>query len=99
MIVVTGQISADQETLPSLYARLKELCDPSRAEDGCIFYHMAMEDAEKGIILAVESWRDQQALQVHLEQPAVLRLLSDFEGKYSNQVQIHEVSSTQTLSV
>lgn len=99
MIVITGQIFTDQETLPKLYARLKQLCEPSRAEEGCLFYHMAMEDEEKGVILAVEGWRDTEALQAHLALPDIVRLLSDFEGKFSNDVQIHEVSSTQKLSV
>lgn len=99
MIVITGQIFTDPETLPTLYARLKALCDPTRAEDGCLFYHMAMEDPEKGIILAAEAWRDTEALQVHLAQPGITKLLSDFADRFSNDVQIHEVSSSQKLSV
>lgn len=95
MIVITGQLFTDQETLPHLYARLKELCEPSRAEDGCLFYHMAMEDEEKGIILAAEGWRDMAALEAHLALPAIAKLLADFEGKFSNKVSIHEVSATQ----
>ena len=97
MIVITGQIFTDQETLPHLYARLKELCEPSRAEDGCLFYHMAMEDEGRGVILAVEGWRDMDALQAHLGLPAIGKLLTDFEGKFSNNVSIHEVSSTQKM--
>lgn len=97
MIVITGQIFTDQETLPHLYARLKELCEPSRAEDGCLFYHMAMEDETKGAILAVEAWRDMDALQAHLALPAIGKLLADFEGKFSNDISIHEVSVTQKM--
>lgn len=95
MIVVTGRIHTDADTLPHLYARLKALCEPSRAEDGCAFYHMGMEDEEKGIIMAMEGWRDMGALNTHLAQPGVLALLSDFEGKYSNDVSVHTVSETQ----
>jgi len=28
----------------------------------------------------MEAWRDMDALTVHLAQPAIVRLLSDFEG-------------------
>lgn len=97
MIVITGQIFTDKETLPHLYARLKELCEPSRAEDGCLFYHMAMEDEENAVILATEGWRDMAALQAHLSLPAITELLSDFAGKFSNDVHIHEVSSSQKM--
>jgi len=99
MIVITGQIFTDQETLPKLYARLKALCEPTRAEDGCLFYHMAMENGDAGTILAAEGWRDTDALQAHLAQPAITALLSDFAGSFTNDVQIHEVSSSQQLSV
>ncbi|ARS29450.1 putative quinol monooxygenase [Sphingomonas sp. KC8] len=95
MIVVTGQIFTDPKTLPALFARLQALCEPSRAEDGCLFYHMGLEDAEKGIIMAMEGWRDMEALQTHLALPAIASLLADFDGKYTNQVTIHEVTSSQ----
>jgi len=97
MIVVTGQIFTDEDTLPALYARLKALCEPSRREDGCLFYHMGMEDEERCIIMAMEGWRDMQALQTHLALPAIAELLADFEGKYANEVQIHEVTSSQKM--
>lgn len=99
MIVITGQIFTGPDTLPALYARLKALCEPSRAEDGCIFYHMAMEDAERGVIMAMEGWRDQAALDAHLALPAIAALLEDFEGKFSNDVQIHQVTGSQRLSI
>ncbi len=99
MIVITGQIFTDADTLPALYARLKALCEPSRAEDGCIFYHMAMEDAERGVIMAMEGWRDQAALDTHLALPAIAALLEDFAGKFSNDVQIHQVTGSQRLGI
>jgi quinol monooxygenase YgiN len=43
----------------------------------------------------MEAWRDMDALTVHLAQPAIVRLLSDFEGQYSNDVSVHMVSATQ----
>ncbi len=99
MIVITGQIFTDPETLPRLYARLKALCEPSREEDGCLFYHMAMEDPNGGVIMAMEGWRDQASLDAHLALPAIAALLDDFGGKFSNDVQIHEVTGSQRLTL
>lgn len=99
MIVITGQIITDRETLPHLYARLKSLCEPSRQEDGCTFYHMAMEDEDQGIIMAMEGWRDKAALEAHLALPAIVALQKDFAGKYRNDVQIHDVTQSQRLVV
>lgn len=99
MIVITGQIFTDQETLPDLYARLKAFEEPTRVEDGCIFYHMAMQDESEGIILATEGWRDREALNTHLALPQIAKLLSDFAGKYRNEVSLHDVSATESMSV
>ena len=97
MIVITATIHTDKETLPDLYARLKEMVPLSRAEEGNVFYHMAMEDEENCSIVAMEGWVSQTALEEHLALPHVVKLLSDFDGKYSNDVSIHQVSSTQKL--
>jgi quinol monooxygenase YgiN len=95
MIVITGLIFTDRENFQPLLARLKEVCEPSRAEEGNVFYHMGIEDAENCTIMAMEGWKDMAALQEHLALPDVAKLLSDFEGKFTNDVQIHEVSATQ----
>jgi quinol monooxygenase YgiN len=99
MIVITGQIKTDKQTLPDLFARLNALCAPTRAEDGCVFYHMGVEDAEEGIIMAMEGWRDTAALEAHLALPDVVRLLKDFEGRCTTEVSMHSVSETQAISV
>ncbi|HEX5536949.1 MAG TPA: antibiotic biosynthesis monooxygenase [Sphingobium sp.] len=97
MIVVIGQIQIDPKLLPVLFGRLNDMSGPSRAEDGCIFYHMAVEDAEKGLILACEGWRDREALDRHLSLPEAQKLLADFEGQVTMDVQVHEVSASHSL--
>ena len=98
MIVITGQLRTDPETLPAFYAGLKALCGPSRAEDGCLFYHMAMEDEADCVILAAEGWRDQAALDAHLAAPAIAEFLANFAAKVSMDVQIHEVSGSRDMA-
>lgn len=99
MIVLTGHIHTDPQTLPELYARLTALAEPSRAEDGCIFYHMAVEDAQAGLIMAMEGWRDRDALNAHLSLPDIVALLTDFEGKFRTEVSIHDVSHSQPFGI
>lgn len=98
MIVITGQLRTDPETLPAFYAGLKALCGPSRAEDGCLFYHMALEDEAECLVLATEGWRDKAALDTHLALPAVAEFLAKFADKVSMNVQIHEVSGSQAMA-
>ncbi|TNE37664.1 MAG: antibiotic biosynthesis monooxygenase [Sphingomonadales bacterium] len=97
MIVITGQIFTDPETYPELMARLRELELPSRAEDGCVFYHMAGEDPETGTILVAEGWRDMDALNTHFALPAIVKLLADFKGRYTNDITVHEVSASHKM--
>jgi quinol monooxygenase YgiN len=99
MIVITGQLRTDPATHPAFYARLKALCAPSRAEDGCLFYHVAMEDEADCVILLVEGWRDQAALDAHLALPAITEFMADFAGKVSMNVQMHEVSQSRNMAL
>lgn len=95
MIVITGLIRTDPETFPALLARLKSLCEPSRAEDGCLFYHMGVDDEASCTIMAMEGWRDRAALDVHLALPAIAGLLAEFGGRYTVDVSIHSVEASE----
>lgn len=99
MIVITGQLRTDPATFPTLYARLKALCAPSRAEDGCLFYHMAVEDEADCVILAAEGWRDQAALDAHLALPSIAEFMAEFGGKVSMNVLMHDVSASRPMAI
>jgi quinol monooxygenase YgiN len=97
MIVVTGQVFVEKDVFHAFFERVKAFCEPALREDGCLFYHMGIEDEEQGIVMAMEGWRDLEALHAHLAQPEIVQLLADFEGKTTTKVTVHEVSASQAL--
>lgn len=80
------------EYVAEVYAHLTAMCDYTRKEPGCQFYHMAMEDEHSGRILALEGWDDRQSLDVHLVTPQIAEFLAKFGNFITTAVQIHEVS-------
>lgn len=99
MLVITAHIYPQKEHYHDLLAALRSLVEPSRAEEGCNFYSIGVEDEEQGVLMIFEGWRDMEALQQHLALPHVAKLLQDFDGKYTNKVLLHTVSETQNLTL
>ena len=69
MIIVIGRAEIDPAALPAILPQLAGMMAATRAEDGCISYSLAVEDAAAGIMTIAERWRDLAALQAHLATP------------------------------
>lgn len=98
MIIVAGTISVKPGYVAEVYAYLTAMCDSTRKEPGCQFYHMAMEGEPSGRILALEGWDDRQSLDVHLVTPQITEFLAKFGNCVSTDVQIHEVSNSTAFT-
>jgi quinol monooxygenase YgiN len=54
---------------------LRELAAASRAEDGCLGYEVARgNEPDRGTFVLFEKWRDQAALDVHMQEEHFQRL-------------------------
>ncbi len=77
-------------------AKMKELLTamvaPSKAEDGCIFYDIFVYENNPRKFMAVESWRDEAALEGHKGTEHYAIYKSSFEPycdkKYSDELEI-----------
>jgi quinol monooxygenase YgiN len=50
--------------------------EASRRDDGCLNYGYYTEITDPLSFIAVEEWRDQEALEAHLRQPHIGRLIA-----------------------
>ena len=57
-------------------ALLEEVQAASRRDDGCLHYGYYTEITDPLTFIAVEEWRDQEALAAHLRQSHVARLIA-----------------------
>ena len=68
----------------------------SRADDGCVAYGYHREIVDDMAFIAVEEWRDMAALEAHLRQPHVARLIAALPEHAAAPVEIaaHTVAQT-----
>lgn len=50
---------------------LAELVAPTRAEEGCLSYELYASAADPRTFITVEHWRDQAAVDAHLQTPHI----------------------------
>ena len=96
MLLVIGRVRCDADRRDELIGLMTRMQDASRREDGCLRYGFfeAVEDPLS--FVAVEEWRDREALDEHFAQPH----LREFARKLLEivperpEVAIHEVAET-----
>jgi quinol monooxygenase YgiN len=50
---------------------LVSLVEPTRAEEGCVFYYLHQVKEEKGHFLFYECFRNEEAFNIHVETPYI----------------------------
>ena len=84
MIVIMGYIHLEPCDIPEFLGDLRTLATGTRAERGCLFYGVALEDAPSGRMLLAQRWLDQGAFTAHLAGPHA----ASFQQKWANQVRV-----------
>lgn len=74
-VMVIARVRPKAEVREEMLALLAEVEAASRADDGCVSYGYYESITDPGALVAVEEWRDQAALEDHLRQPHVARLV------------------------
>lgn len=97
MIILNGRIKAAPADVRELAADLVAGVPRTRAEDGCLEYGFALEDAEAGTILVIERWRDQAALDTHLATPEIAELFGKWGGRFEVEVRMFDASNERAM--
>ncbi len=56
---------AKSDGIDAMKAILSAMVEPSKAEDGCLFYEIVQYANRPEKFMAVETWRDEEALEGH----------------------------------
>ena len=79
----------DEEKMKEL---LSAMVKPSKAEDGCIFYEIFQYENNPRKFMAVETWRDEAALEGHKNSPHYKVYKSIYEPycekKYTDELEV-----------
>jgi quinol monooxygenase YgiN len=98
VIIVIARVRLRAERRDEFLGLLLEVQEASRRDDGCLnyAYHVEIGDPER--MIAVEEWRDMDALAAHLRTEHVQRLIAAI-GEMTEDLEIaaHEVARSGPL--
>jgi quinol monooxygenase YgiN len=96
MLLVIGRVKCASDAREELIALLERMQNDSRREDGCLRYGFFAAVEDEHSFVAVEEWRDREALDRHFAQPHLARFTAGLLELVSErpEVAIHEVSGT-----
>ena len=99
MILVTAHVAVQPDHRDTLQSILTEVQAASRLDDGCEYYGYFESIDEPNVISAIEMWSDRDALDAHLRQPHIAKLVEAL-GKYSAarpDIRAHTVTASGPL--
>jgi quinol monooxygenase YgiN len=101
LIIVIARFRPRPDRRGQFVALLSEVQEASRRDDGCLNYGYYSEVVDDDSFIAVEEWRDSEALQAHLRTPHVGRLVESLPGLGEDrpEITIHEVASSGPMEV
>ena len=98
-VIVIARVRPKASTRDEFMTLLREVQEASRGDDGCVHYGYYAEIDDPDAFIAVEEWRDMPALEAHLAQPHVQRLVEALPAMLDGRPEIvaHEVSGAGTF--
>ena len=81
MIFVQGTMNMEPSCLDDFRRDVANMVEKVKAEDGCLFYSLLVEDEATGLVNVIEQWRDDDALAVHFTMPWIGEFLSVYGPK------------------
>jgi quinol monooxygenase YgiN len=99
MVMVIAKFRPHKERLDEFVWLLEDVQEASRADDGCQHYGYYRNISDPMSFIAVEEWRDMEALESHLRQPHVARLIEALPEHADGPPEIlaHEVARSASL--
>ena len=91
MLILMGYIHTDPLDVDAFVRDVRTISFSTKAEEGCLFYGITLDDRPTGRFLVAERWRDREALTAHLARPETLAFLSDWGERMKGDLQTYEV--------
>src|SRR6185295_10251126 len=100
MILITGTVVVTPENRAAFCAVADAHVAKSRAEPGCVSYHVCEDVMAPGAFVFVEKWRDQEAVAAHFAKDYSHYLVQEMRRLATNdpQIEIHEIASTRVVT-
>jgi quinol monooxygenase YgiN len=99
VVIVIARFRPRPDRRDDLVSLLEEVQAASRRDDGCLHYGYYTEITDPLSFIAVEEWRDHEALAAHLGQSHVARLIAALPDMGDGRLEIaaHQVAASGQL--
>jgi quinol monooxygenase YgiN len=99
VVTVIARFRPRPDRRDDLVALLEEVQAASRRDDGCLHYGYYTEITDPLSFIAVEEWRDHEALAAHLRQSHVARLIAALPelGDGRPEIVAHQVAASAPI--
>jgi quinol monooxygenase YgiN len=89
---VVAVLTAKDGHRDRLQKALISLIEPTRAEDGCISYHLFDSQLNENAFITVEVWRSQADLDAHMQTPHIKAVLESAGDALAGAPEIHPLT-------
>lgn len=97
MIILMGYLTVSAADVPAFSAATEAVAICTRAEPGCLFYGIRLDDAKSGRFLVAQRWRDEAALRAHMETPHAIAFLNIWKTRFAAELHQYDAANEQAL--
>ncbi|MAM11413.1 MAG: antibiotic biosynthesis monooxygenase [Rhizobiaceae bacterium] len=91
MLILMGYIHIDPMNVDAFVSDVQQISLSTKAEEGCQFYGITLDDRPTGRFLVAERWRDREALTAHLARAETLAFLTTWGDRMKGELQTYAV--------
>lgn len=90
-IEITVLFDVVPDRMDSVAAAFQELCEATREEEGALRFDALRSEEHPHVIVLVEDWADQEAIDLHMKEPYVADFLARTEGSFLRPPHVHRL--------
>ncbi|WP_423063543.1 putative quinol monooxygenase [Candidiatus Paracoxiella cheracis] len=91
-IYYLSYFTAKPNCTDELISALMKLINPTRSEDGCLLYELAIDKSNQRVLIMIEKFINAEALAIHAEQSYIKNFMENVMDKLCEKVAWHEVN-------
>ena len=96
MLIVAGNLFVAPAEVDAFLSDLRGTLPLGRSADGNLFLSFTLEDQRSGCVVALEIWRDQEALSTYSALPEIIAVGERWRAKMKNEAEIYQVDDERS---
>lgn len=90
-IEITVLFDVVPDRMDAVAAAFQELCEATRQEEGALRFDAFRSEEHQDVVVLVEDWADQAAIDLHMKEPYVAEFLARTEGAFVRPPYVHRL--------